>query len=176
MAKDSFSVSRFKNQVKDFLRPNTYIVKVEPPVAGAGARELSLRTSTINLPGVSFAEIDNYKIYGSGLQISVPYISTIQEISCTHTVDKEGVILQTYYDWLNNIVDIKNDNKYSAYYYKDYVVPLTIEVYSVNGDLAKTYTLRNAFPKSFDPISLSWGASELIELNVTYQFETFEIN
>ena len=173
---NSFSVSRFKNQVQDFLRPNTYIVKVEPPVAGADSRELSLRTPSINLPGVSFAEIDDYKIYGSGLQISVPYLATIQEISCTHTVDKEGVVLQTYYDWLNNIVDLKNDNKYSAYYYKQYVVDMAIEVYNVNGDLAKTYTLKNAYPKSFDPIELSWSANELIELSVTYQFESFEIN
>ena len=172
----SFSVSRFKNQVQDFLRPNTYIVRVQPPFGGADARELGLRTSAINLPGVSFAEIDNYKIYGSGLQISIPYLLTIQEISCTHTIDKEGTILETYYNWLNNIVDIKNDNKYSAYYYKDYVVPLDIEVYNVNGDLAKTYSLRNAYPKSVDPVSLSWSATELIELNVTYQFETFEIN
>lgn len=171
----TFNVSTFKQQAKDFLRPFSYLVVVDPPVNGADSRAISLRTQSISVPGVSFAEVDNFKIYGSGLQISIPHTTTIQEISCTHTVDPNGEILQTFYNWANKIVDLKNDNKYSPYYYNDYIRDMSIQVYGLDNKLVKTYELKKAYPKSYDPIELSWDSTELMLLNVTYKFEHFEL-
>lgn len=173
----SFNVASFKKQVGDFLRPHSYIVKVSPPapVGGLDSRELSIRTQSITAPGISFAEVDNHKIYGSGLQITVPHSTTVQEITCVHLVDSKGGVLQTFYDWTNNIVDISGQSKYSPYYYDQYTVDMQIEVYDLSGQKVKTYELKKAFPKSYDPVELSWESTDIMQLSVSYTFESFEI-
>lgn len=169
----SFNVNDFKQGVKGFLRPHTYIVNVTPPYGGLSNQALSLRTQSITAPGVSFAEVDNYKIYGSGLQISVPHTTTIQEITCVHTVDNDGDVLQTFYDWVNNIVDISGVGKYSPNYYDEYTVDMSIDVFNLANERVKRYDIRKAYPQSLSPIELSWASNEIVELSVTYKFETF---
>lgn len=170
----AFNIRQFKSSVGEFLRPYAYDVIVAPPTGGG--RELTLRTESISLPGVSFAEIDTYKIYGNGLTLSIPHTSTVQEISCVHTIDMQGQVLQTFFDWANKIVDLDGRNKFSAYYYNDYVKNITINVYDVKGQLVKKYTLVNAYPASYDQVQMSWeSGGEVARLSVTYKFEHFKL-
>lgn len=173
----AFNIGTFKNQVGEFLRPFAYDVIVTPP--SGDSRQLTLRTESIALPGVSFAEVDAYKIYGNGLTLSIPHTSTVQEITCVHTIDVAGQVLQTFFDWANQIIDLTGKNKFSAYYYKQYVRNMTINVYDVQGKTStpiKKYTLVNAYPSSYDQIEMAWDAGgEIAKLSVTYKFEHFTL-
>ena len=170
----TFNVTNFKANVGELLRPFSYQVNINPPGgSGVGFR---FRTESISLPGASFAEVDNYKIYGNGLALSIPHSSTIQEITCIHNVDANGETLQAFYDWANKIVNLDGRDKFSAYYYKDYVTWGTINVYKLDGSLVKTYILKNLYPKSYDQVQMSWGsAGEVAQLSVTYKFESFRV-
>ena len=190
----AFNITEFKSNAGELLRPYSYKVNIAPPaprrVTGAPPpsnpeRDLSFRTESITLPGVSFAEVDNHKIYGNGLAISIPHSTTVQEITCVHNVDSEGETLQTFYDWANQIVnidgsgDIFGQGKFSAYYYDDYVAPQGfIEVYKLNGGFpVKTYTLYNVYPAAYDQLQMSWGSTgEVAQLSVTYKFESFSVS
>lgn len=173
----AFNIANFKNQVGEFLRPFAYDVIVTPPTGDA--RQLTLRTESITLPGVSFAEADAYKIYGNGLTLSIPHTSTVQEITCVHTIDVEGEVLQTFFDWANQIVDLDGSNKFSAYYYRDYLEDMTINVYDVRGQSPKPikkYKLVNAYPAAYDQVQMSWeSGGEIARLSVTYKFEHFKL-
>ena len=170
----TFNVRNFKNQVGEFLRPFAYDVIVTPPTGDS--RQLTLRTESVSLPGVSFAEADAYKIYGNGLTLSIPHTSTVQEITCVHTIDVKGEVLQTFFDWANQIVDLDGRNKFSAYYYRQYVRNMTINVYDTKGALVKKYTLVNAYPAAYDQVQMSWeSGGEIARLSVTYKFEHFKL-
>jgi len=170
----AFNLTEFKSGVGELLRPYSYEVNIVPP--NGGGRNLRLRTESISLPGVSFAEVDNYKIYGNGLSLSIPHSTTIQEITCVHNVDGEGETLQSFYDWANEIVNIDGSNKFSAYYYNDYVRWGTINVFKLDGTTVKTYILRNIYPAAYDQVQMSWSSSgEVAQLSVTYKFESFEL-
>lgn len=169
----TFSVSTFKSGVEEFLRPYTYSLVIKPPgLVGA----LTLHTESISLPGVSFAEVDGYKPYGNGLTLAIPHTTTIQEISCVHTIDKGGDVLQTFYNWANRTVNVDGRNKFSAYYYDDYTVNFDIIVYDLKGEKIKTYKIKKAYCSSYDQVQMSWESSaEIARLTATYKFESFEI-
>lgn len=171
----AFNIKEFKTGVGELLRPYTYEVIVTPP--DGNDRDLRLRTESISLPGVSFAEVDNYKPYGNGLTVSIPHTATVQEITCVHNVDGEGQVLQTFFDWANEIVDLKKDNKFSAYYYNDYTRDLLINIYNLKNEKIKTYKLIRSYPQSYDQVQMSWeSGGEVAKLSVTYKFEYFELN
>jgi len=171
----AFNIQNFKSGVGELLRPYSYEVNIVPP--NGGGRNLRLRTESISLPGISFAEVDNYKPYGNGLTVSIPHSSTVQEITCVHNVDGEGETLQSFYDWANKIVNIDGSDKFSAYYYDDYANrDGTINVFKLDGTVVKTYILKNIYPAAYDQVQMSWGSSgEIAQLSVTYKFESFEL-
>lgn len=170
----AFNIQNFKSNIDEFLRPFTYEVNIKPPGA---TTELQLHTESISLPGVSFAEVDGHKPYGNGLAISIPHTKTVQEITCVHTVDKGAKVLQTFFNWANQTVNISGNRKFSAYYYNDYTVPqFTIEVYDLSNKRVKTYVIRKAYCSSYDQLQMSWGDSgEIARLSATYKFESFEV-
>jgi len=171
----TFVVSNFKSRVRDWMRPYTYNVVVNPPVGGG--REIELRTEEVTLPGTSFMSVDNYKPYGSGLMLTIPHSPNIQEISCVHSVDANGEILQRFYDWANSIVNLDGDEKFSASYLDEYTRNMTINIYDLQGRRVKKYDLIKAFPLSYDQIQLGWDATgELVKLSVNYRFRNYIVD
>ena len=165
----AFNITDFRGAVDDFLRPYTYDVLINPPGTGFnGGAPLRFRTESISLPGVAFAEVNDYKPYGNGLRIDIPHTTTVQEISCLHTVDAKGDTLQTFYNWANRIVNVDGTNRFSAYYYDQYTVDGIIYVYDTSGKEVKQYRLKNMYPQSYSQAEMSWaGSAEVVKLNVT---------
>jgi len=171
----TFAVSSFKSRVRDWMRPYTYNVIVEPPVGGG--REIELRTEEVTLPGTSFASFDNYKPYGSGLALTIPHTPTIQEINCVHSIDAGGDILQKFYDWADSVVNLDGQEKFSANYLSEYTRNMTINIYDLQNNRVRRYDLNDAFPLSYDQIQLGWDAtSELVKLSVNYRFRNYTVS
>lgn len=170
----TFVVSNFKSRVRDWMRPYTYNVIVNPP--SGGGREIELRTEEVALPGSSFASIDNHKPYGNGLMLTIPHTTTIQEIACVHTVDGDGEILQRFYDWANSIVNKDGDQKFSANYLDTYTRPMTINIFDLDGRRVKRYNLNDAYPLSYDQIQMTWSGTETVKLAVNYRFRNYTVN
>jgi len=171
----TFVVSNFKSRVRDWMRPYTYNVVVNPPVGGG--REIELRTEEVTLPGTSFMSIDNHKPYGNGLMLTIPHSTNIQEINCVHSVDANGEILQRFYNWANSIVNLDGEERFSANYLDSYTRNMTINIYDLRGRRVKRYDLTDAFPLSYDQIQLGWNATgELVKLSVNYRFRNYTVD
>lgn len=171
----TFNVSDFKGQVRNWLRPNHFEVELTlPAFLGDGTRKgrlLRLRTEEVSIPGSQFAAVDNHKPYGNGLIISIPHTKLTQDVQCTHNIDGDGDVLQLFYDWTNNIVNMDGtDNSFSASYYDEYIGQMVVKVYDVRGQLAKRYRMFDVYPVNVDVLNLSWAAaSEVSKINVSYR-------
>lgn len=176
----AFNVNEFKSEVvgaSKFLRPSYFDVLIIPPIGGpSGPRELLLRTESVALPGGSFMSIDNYRPYASGKNYTIPYATNVQEVSMTHTIDDKADVYQTLYKWMDYIVDFDGDRKYTAEYYDNYVTDIWITAYDMNGAIAKTIVLYQAYPISMDQPQMSWGTTdEITRLNVQYKFSDYNV-
>lgn len=171
----TFIVSNFKSRVRDWLRPYTYNVVINPPVGGG--RELELRTEQISLPGMSFMASEGHKPYGNGLMLTIPHSINTQEIACVHNIDGDADVIQTFYDWANLIVNVNGDEKFSANYYDVYArADMIINIFDLQGRRVKRYKLNRVYPLSYDQIQMAWESSgEVAKLNVTYRFQNFEV-
>ena len=135
------------------------------------SRLLRLRTEEVNIPGSQFATIDGHKPYGNGLILSIPHTKITQDVTCLHNIDGDGDILQLFYDWTNNIVNMDGrDNRYSASYYDDYIGQMTVKIYDVRGSLVKVYEINDVYPVSVDVLQMTWtSSSEVSKINVNYR-------
>lgn len=173
----SFNLSRFRAQVKDWLRPYSYEVIIQPPGASSvGGRQITLRTEAVTLPGGTFMTVDNFKPYGSGLVLNIPYAQNVQEITCTHTVDSKGEMFQRFYDWMDSIADVNDDRNFTAGYYYDYVRTMQILLYDLKGRRVREYELLEAFPMAVSQTPMSWAsAQEVTKIEVTYRYRNHVI-
>lgn len=172
----SFNVSSFKTQVKDWLRPYSYEVTIQPPTdSPLGGRQIRLRTESVSLPGGAFMSFDNYKPYGSGLILNIPYGVNTQEITCVHTVDSDAEMLQRFYDWMNLIGDISGERKFTASYLNEYASQsMSIKLFDLKGRKIKEYELIDAFPLTMTQTQMSWASgSEVTKIDVSYRFRNY---
>jgi hypothetical protein len=168
---------KYLTKSKGYLRPWSYEIFVTPPVS-PDALEIRLRTESITLPGAAFLSADNYRPYATGLNFDIPYAMNISDITCTHMIDGNADIVKTFYEWASLVSDMKGESgKFSANYFKEYVVDMTIKVYTESKELAKTYTVYNVYPKAIDQLSMSWTTTDdVVRLGVTYFFTHYKLN
>jgi len=175
----SFSLQGWKSATKEkgFLRSHSYEVTVSPPSGGDG-RQIKLRTESVSLPGASFLSADNYRPYGSGKNYDIPYSYNTSEITCVHTLDKNGDIYKIFFEWANLISDIKGNKKFAASYFDEYTTPMTIDVYGNDyTDKVKTIELYNVYPKSVDQLQMSWDTTDdIARLSVSYYYLYYTVS
>jgi hypothetical protein len=175
----AFSLDQWKGSVsqKDFLRPTNFELTLVPPFGDF--RELRLRTESVTAPGIAFLSADNYRPYGNGLNLDIPYSMNITEMTCTHLVDSRGDLYRDMFEWANLISNIKGDKKFSANYFKDYVSPGDARLVLYARDHAtatKVIIIKDVYPKSIDQMQLSWATTdEIVRLNVTYFFSHYRV-
>ena len=173
----AFNVARFKSQVANqgFLRSHSYFVLINPPVGDGN--EIRLRTESVALPGAAFLTIDNYRPYSSGKIYNIPYSYNPQDISMVHTIDSNGNIMKTFWDWIDLIADIGGNGRFAANYHDEYIAPqMNIFVYNSQQEVVKTVTLYEVFPMTIDQMQMSWGSNdETAKINVNYRFSHYEV-
>jgi hypothetical protein len=171
----SFSLKEWKGNVEsNFLRANSYIMTVNPP-NGFG-NEIRLRTETVTLPGVNFLTADGYRPYGNGKTYDIPYSYNAGEITCTHLVDRNADIYQTFFEWATYISDIKGFEKFAPRYFDQYARDAQIEIYGRDfTNKVKTIKLFGLYPKTIDQMQMSWADSEIARLSVSYYFTNFQM-
>lgn len=172
-----FTINEFRDRFKAGLPSSFYEVTMVPPGANPeAAREITLRTESINLPGTSFFSVDNYSPYGNGLTYNIPYRYNPQEITMIHNIDEDGKIYSTFRKWTRRIIDVDGDEQFGAYYHKNYETDAYIYVYNHHGENTNIIKLVELYPINIDPVQMSWGATdEYAKLSVTYRFTRFSV-
>ena len=170
----TFSVSGFKANAasEGFHRSSHYDVLVNAPV---GIKNVKFRTENISMPGSSFLTVDNYRPYSTGMIYSIPYSYNPQPISCTHLVDGNADMIQSFYDWANLIANLDGKEKFTANYYDKFKGSIIIFVYGNDGSMTKQIHLWDVYPESIDQVQLSWADTDSItKVNVSYRFTQYQ--
>lgn len=133
-----------------------------------------------NLPGMQFATAP-VRRYGYGPVEEKPSVPIFAPIDLQFLADGKGAIWSFFYAWKNFIVNFDARRgmtgatgiqysgslaqssvrggamPYELAYKRDYVVDVTITLYSPTGESTMSIVLRDAFPKFLGDVSLNWG-------------------
>ena len=165
-----------------FAQPNRYEIVIIPPakIGGGGnenifnnqerqsdLRKISLRASSVTLPGRNLATAQESNVYGPDREI-VEGVTYADDISMQFQASS-GLDERVYFEnWQRQAF---NEKTWNIGYYKDYTGE--IEIYVLDKQDQKRYGIKlwEVFPKTIGATELSYGAmDEIILLPVSFTF------
>ena len=189
-----FKIGKFISEIqtKGVLRSNKFLVYFNAPIylsGGSIEEQLSLRCESVQMPGMTFAEIEGPPRPGVGPTESIPFNVVFESVTLTFVIDAHGDIHRFFDAWCNSIVnytsrgqtELKNNSRYdmSPYEvnYKDhYVTDLSIDVIDPTDQKVLTAKMYRAYPHSLPSFDLNWGSNdELIKLSIPFKFTDMEM-
>jgi hypothetical protein len=144
---------------------------------------IRFRADSAKIPGVLLETSDTHR-YGVGSRQKMPFNAMFTDINITMISDKNGDLYRYFYTWFNSIFDFCGEvngggfrfPQYATAYKDDYSTDLRIIVYNNDGAKVQSIALREAFPLSFNEISLGWAQqNELMKLNITFAFREWSL-
>lgn len=172
------SISRFKSQINSggFAHSNRFIFNLNPPDAIAYSEpyfsqmeKVVLFCDAVQLPGTNFST-NPVRSYGETREVA--YEKIYDPITATFYVDKNMVVKKLFDSWVLQVQG--TDRNFN--YYNDYVSRQSeLEVFDLEDQPTYSVTFYNMFPKTVAPVSLDYASKDLMKLNVTFQYEYFEV-
>ena len=169
-----------------FAQPNRYEIIIIPPakIGGGGnenifnnqerqsdLRKISLRASTVTLPGRNLSTAQESNVYGPDREI-VEGVTYADDISMSFQASS-GLDERVYFEnWQRQAF---NEKTWNIGYYKDYTGE--IEIYVLDKQDQKRYGIKlwEVFPKTIGATELSYGAMDeiiLLPVNFTFRYWT----
>ena len=169
-----------------FAQPNRYEIVIIPPakIGGGGnenifnnqerqsdLRKISLRASSVTLPGRNLATAQESNVYGPDREI-VEGVTYADDISMQFQASS-GLDERVYFEnWQRQAF---NEKTWNIGYYKDYTGE--IEIYVLDKQDQKRYGIKlwEVFPKTIGATELSYGAMDeiiLLPVNFTFRYWT----
>ena len=165
-----------------YAQPNRYEVLILPPTPRGGGnmdnvyrgkekesnvRNISMRCESVNLPGRNMTTSSDTNIYGPARDI-VEGVTYAEDITCSFQ-SSSGLEERVFFEnWQRQAF---NEKTWNLGYYNDYVGEL--EIYLLDKNDQRRYGLKiwEAFPKTINPIALSYGTSgEIIKTEVLFSW------
>lgn len=181
----TFSVSDFATNLSrtGVSKASLFDVRFAPPRGLVGAnetlRELSLRCDSVSLPNRASASIP-IKYYGN---VKKHYYGTIDPTPITITVIlsqnlAERDLFLTWQDValgrIRKPFNAPRLGNFNIGYYKNYVSNVEINKYDESGNLAMVTKLVDAYPSIVGESALSWSDTEIMKMNVTFDYYYFQ--
>lgn len=168
------TINNFMSSVAEtgVARPNRFDVEIffPGPVEAAftgSSKATSIRVESLTLPGRNISTVTNDTIYGPTHELAAG-LTYADEITFTFLLSSDLNEKRRFDVWQNWIY---NQSSFNMNFYEDYVS--TINIYQLNENDEKVYgcQIREAFPKSVNPIEYSnETASALLKLQVSFAF------
>jgi hypothetical protein len=179
-----FNISNFKSNLEDYgyLKNNHFQVSLRPPTVIRGgnnvANQMRFRAESVKVPGISILSADISR-YGAGPTQKQPYSAQFGENSISILCDKNGEIWNFWYNWTQAIFqfngNISSVPSYLTDYKDNYSTTTEIIMYDQEGNPVRTIDMFQSFPTSISDVSLNWGSSELIKLNIGMTYSSYTI-
>lgn len=190
--RSKFQTVAVSNFYQAFFETNAYLLR-EASKVGIDNRfvteDLGLYVSDAVLPGSSFADIE---VSGDrqGITERVPYNRIYDDVTFTFLVDREYRVMKFFEVWNGFINPLKdgvggfNPDVMRLTYPKSYKCSMSIYKFnrdsfnSSNGEFLEgrgsvAYTFINAWPYSIASTPVSYGNTNLLQLNVTFRYDRF---
>ena len=199
----AFNINNFKQNVSDYgylythsfemyiatpqILFNTLINQSGVPVPTQRiAENLKLRIDQVRAPGMNIMTADINR-YGLGPTQKMPINSQFQEINFSVLLDEYGQIWQYWYQWLRAIHDFSgtegsngtmsgnNLPSYELEYKEKYSTVMQIAIFDHFGNVIQRINLYEAFPTGIREMPMSWGQAELMKMNVSVAYTSYNI-
>jgi len=160
---------------------------------------LKFRAQNVNLPSIAFMNTESNR-YGMGPVIKQPYNAVYGDIQTSFITDKQGLIYEFFFIWMNAIYNFSETSSnssasgnisipvngtatnysaptYTTRYEDDIVAPsIDINVYDNTGKTIQTVSAYRAKPIAFTTIPLAWDQTDtLLKCNVTFTYREWTV-
>lgn len=159
------SISKFTANFKGGARPNKFKVLLNLPTSVASSAGLNTQSTSLMCKASSLPEatIGVAEVYYLGRAIPVPGEKTFPEWTVTVLNDEDFKIRHALEKWSNDMLSNEFNRRIGAVDYKSYTTDLEIVQLGVNGDVLRSYKMKNAFPVSVAAIDLAWENNDTVE-------------
>jgi len=182
-----FSIDDFKANIGrngGLLKNNRFLVRIPTPTILTGrsvggvntaqtGRILEYYAESVSVPGISL-QTSELRRQGIGNLEKAPFGAAFTDCNVTFRIDQKSQVWNLFQAWIDTIYNYNmSRGTYFELAYKDeYATTLTIFVYNEVTPKYPTMIvdLVDAFPVSISDLSLNWGSSEHIRLNVRFNF------
>ena len=192
---NKIGTSALKSRIMNLAQTSVYQVKVQPPsgvetllggLYKRSGRDIDLLCTETTLPGSSFATHDVTADY-PGVTEKMAYRRIYDDaIDMTFYVDKEYKVIDFFDGWIDYISGMgltapyNNYNDRRAGYRMSYPNTYKTNIFVTkfekdNKDNALYYKFIDAFPIAMNSMAVSYGASEILRVNVSFSYVRYTL-
>lgn len=164
----AFNIAEFQGALNlDGARPNLFDVSI--PVFD---QKLMFTCKAAQLPGSSLGVVE---VPYFGRMVKLAGNRTFAEWSITVINDEDFLIRNQLEQWNASINS--HEGNIAESFYDGYSFDGTVNQYSKQGSVVKSYTFVGMFPIDISPIELDWGSNDNIEeYTVTFAYQYWTSN
>ncbi len=146
------------------------------------SRKTGILCSDASLPASGFATAE---VKGDFMGVPQEFAHTrlYTDVDFTFYVDSDYNNLRIFEGWMDYISGASGMNENSNVYYRRFQYPTTYKVDTMyitkfERDYKRelVYQFKNVFPKSMTAIPVSYGAADLLKVNVTFNYDRYVVN
>lgn len=181
------NIADFRANLADYgvARTNRFLFSCRVPTILLGKYNsrvgelLTYRAQSASVPGVALMTSDVVR-YGHDTIQKMPFSATFLDNSVTFIADRDGVIYNFFYDWINGIYNFGGDQQSNGTYrveYKDKFISeaaiTSLDQY--DGEISTT-VLESAFPVNMHAVPYDWADNNnLVRLTIDFTFKDWYI-
>ena len=185
-----FNINEFKTNLAvngGLLKSNRFAVMISKPnilpASYTDLKSLQFYADTASVPGIALQSAE-IRRDGVGNLEKTPWGAAFTDINISFMIDQKTKIWNFFQVWMNAIYDFNMDSQgrprtYFEMEYKDnYSTYVSIDVYNEidrGQSSVITIDLVEAFPISISDMQLNWGGSDIMKLNVTFNFKSWNL-
>ena len=157
------SLETYKNNLGDIVRPNRFLVEMNPPsimVVDVDLESLRFNVKGAQLPAKSFGE---YAMHYMGQTLPLPGDLRYEELAITFIMDDDWQTRGFFEDWNDIILDMSDNSRTDA---KDLLFDSSVIVHQIGNkseEVLASYRFESAWPKAVGEIELSQDAIDRYE-------------
>lgn len=185
-----FNINEFKSNVAvngGLLKNNRFAVLMSKPnVIPASYTDLTaLRfyAESASVPGMALQSAEQRR-EGVGNLEKTPWGAAFTDLNISFRIDQKTKVWNFFQVWMNAIYDYNMDTEgrartyFELAYKDDYVVNMSVFVYN-EIDRGKKEVIAidfvDAFPIAISDMQLNWGNTDIMKLNVTFNFKSWHL-
>lgn len=182
-----FNIAEFQANIAaggGFMKKNKFLVNITPPTSILGrsaggtslysvGRTLEFYAESASIPGISL-QTSELRRQGVGNLEKAVYGAALTDVDIRFTIDQYTENFKFFQMWMDTIYNYNpsRGTEYEMEYKDSYCTTLTIFVYNEiePEQPIMILDLYDAFPVSISDIGLDWGGSDIMKLNVRFNF------
>ena len=185
-----FNINEFKSNLDvngGLLKNNRFAVLVAKPAilpaTYSDLNALRFYAETASIPGMALQSAEQRR-EGIGNLEKTPWGAAFTDFTVSFRIDQKTKVWNFFQVWMNKIYDFNMSMEgrprtyYEMAYKDDYVSFMSVFVYNEidrGKEPVVTIDFHDAFPISISDMQMNWGGADIMKLNVTFNFKSWNL-